>query len=461
MATVIAGGTVVTASGRFAADVQVEGERIAALGHGLRRPGDNVLDAAGCYVLPGGVDPHTHIELPLPGGGANADTWYTGTLAAAWGGTTTVIDMITQERGGSLGAALANWQRRAGPQATVDYGFHMGVIDPRPEVLAEIPDLVRAGVASLKLYLAYRDRLMLTDAEAFAVMQAAAPAGALVAVHAENGDVIAALVAAALARGQTAPCHHAHTRPAGAEAEATHRACRLAALAGARLYVVHVTCREALAEVAAARQRGQAVLAETCTHYLLFTAADLDRPGFAGAGWVLSPALRTAADQEALWQALGAGGLDVVASDHCPWTWAQREQGRERFDRIPSGIPGVEERLPFLYTYGVAAGRLTLEALVALTATNPARCFGLYPRKGALVPGADADVVVWDPAPRRTWGAAAHHCGADRTPYEGWEVRGAPRHVLVRGRPVIRSGTAAPAPGCGRFLPRPCGPESA
>lgn len=429
---------------------------MTAIGASLRAPGDEVIDAEGCYVLPGAIDPHTHIELPTGNGGYNADTWFSGTVAAAFGGTTTVIDMITQERGAPLHEALADWHSRARPHAVVDYGFHMGIIDPRPEVLAEIPELVRTGVPSFKLYLGYRGRLMLSDAELFTTMRAVGRAGGLTLVHAENGDVIDTLVAEAVANGETTPRHHALTRPAATEAEATARACHLARLAEAPLYVVHVTCREALEEIAQARRHGQHVLAETCTHYLLFTADDLARPHFEGARWVLSPPLRKDADRLALWDALGAG-IEVVASDHCPWTLAQKAQGRERFDRIPNGAPGVEERLPFLYTYGVEQGGITLEELVALTSTNPARIFGLYPRKGTIAPGSDADVVVWDPGVQRTWSAAHHRCGSDNTPYEGMAVSGAVRHLLVRGRTVIEDGELAAPAGCGIFLERGTG----
>jgi dihydropyrimidinase len=456
MAKLIAGGTVVTAAGRMLADVRIEGSVVTAVGASLRARGDEVIDAEGCYVLPGGIDAHTHVELPTGGGAHNADTWHTGTVAAAFGGTTTVLDMITQERGGSLAGALADWQRRAAGQAVVDYGFHMGMIDPRPEVLAEIPEILAAGVPSFKLYTAYRGRLMLGDAELFAVMRAVGQAGGMVLVHAENGDVIDTLVAEAVARGETAPRHHALTRPAAAEAEATARACRLAELAGVPLYVVHVTCREALAEIQHARQRGQHVLAETCTHYLLFTADDLARPHFEGAKWVLSPPLRKDADRQALWEALGAT-VDVLASDHCPWTLEQKARGRERFDLIPNGAPGVEERLPFLYSYGVARGGLTLEDFVAVTSTNPAKIFGLYPRKGTIAAGSDADIVVWDPGASAVWSAARHHCGSDNTPYEGLKVEGAARHVLVRGQPVIRNGRLAAQAGSGTFLPRKAG----
>jgi dihydropyrimidinase len=452
---IIRGGTVVTAEGRCTADVQIKDGRITAVGLGLQSAGDPALDASGCYVLPGAIDPHTHIEMPAGGGTFNADTWHSGTVAAAFGGTTTVLDMITPEQGGSLAEALADWQGRAGPEAVVDYGFHMGIIDPRSQVLAEIPAMVAAGVPSFKLYLAYPGRLMLEDRDAFRAMQAVARADGLVLVHAENGGVIEVLVAQALAHGHTDPRYHAETRPAVLEAEATARACRLAELAGTRLYMVHVTCREALAEVARARHRGQSVLAETGTHYLLFTAADLDREeAFDGARWVLSPGLRTAEDQFALWQALGDGKLDTVASDHCPWMLAQKRLGLKRFDLIPNGIPGVEERLPFLYTYGVELGGLSLEQLVALTSTNPARIFGLYPHKGRIAPGADADLVVWDPAGSAAWTALAHHCGCDHSPYEGMTVHGRTRHVLVRGRPVVRDGEFVGEAGYGRFVRR-------
>jgi len=454
MATVVRGGTVVTATGRFTGDVRVRDGRIEAVGLGVAAPGDTVFDASGCFVLPGGIDPHTHVEMPIGGGEFNAETWYTGTVAAAFGGTTTVIDHITQERGGSLSAVLEDWLERAGPQAVVDYGFHMGIIDPRPEVLEEIPVMVSRGVPSFKLYTAYRGRLMLNDGEIFAVMRAVARQNGLVLAHTENGDVIEALVAEAIADGRVGPEHHASTRPAAAEAEATQRLCRLAEMAGARLYVVHVTCKEALFEIFRARRRGPRVLAETCTHYLLFTEKDLARPDFEGAKFVCSPALRTPGDQHTLWTALATGEVEAVGSDHCPWSLAQKRRGADRFDRIPMGAPGLEERIPFLYTYGVQRGLLSLEQMVAVTSTNAAQIFGLYPRKGAVAPGADADLVIWDPTQTRTWAAASHHSKTDNTPYEGMPVEGAVRHVLVRGRPVIQNGELTDAAGSGKFLSR-------
>ncbi|MGE5675227.1 MAG: dihydropyrimidinase [Mycobacterium leprae] len=458
MAVTITGGTVVTTAGSFAADLRIEGERIVAVGQGVRSPGDTLLDATSCFVLPGGIDPHTHMQMPA-GDQFNADTWYTGTTAAAWGGTTTVIDMITQERGSSLRSSLQDWQERARPQAVIDFGFHMGITDPRPAVLAEIPAIMRAGVPSFKLYMAYR-HLMLTDGQLLATMRVLGQENALALIHAENGDLIETLIAEALAQGHVSPRYHAITRPPATEVEATARVCRIADMAGCRLYIVHVSCADALAEVLAARGRGQPVLAETCTHYLIFTAADMEQPGFDGARFVLSPALRSHEDRERLWRALGSDQITVLASDHCPWTSSQRKRGTGQFNLIPGGIPGVEERLPFLYTYGVEAGLLSIEQLVALTATNPAQIFDLYPTKGVLMPGADADIVVWDPTVGRLWSAASHHSGTDETPYEGLPVHGGVRHVLVRGRPVIQDGTAQAEPGFGRFLPRNRRPQS-
>lgn len=455
MATVIRGGTVVTAAGRWDGDVRIEGEHIAAVGRHLAEPGDTVVDGTGCFVMPGGIDPHTHLEMPT-GDIVTADDWPAGTAAAAVGGTTCVLDMITPDPGGTLAAALAAWQSRAESRSCIDYGFHMGVIEARPDVLEEMAEIVVAGVPSFKIYLAYKGRLMVDDGAAFRIMQAAGRLGALTLVHAENGDVIDALTADALAAGRRDAGVHGSVRPPESEGEATARAVALASMADAPVYIVHVSCRKALDAVARAKAVGRPVWGEACTHHLILTDREYRRPGFAAAPYVLSPPLRSDADRAALWDGFAAGHLDVVASDHCPWNLhGHKDRGRDDFSRIPNGAPGIEERMALAWTYGVASGRWTPEQFVARTSTAAARLFGLWPRKGGIHPGGDADVVVWDPAVRRTLSVEAQQSRVDHCLYEGIKVEGWPRYVFVRGRLVAREGELVDgAAGWGRQAPR-------
>jgi len=454
MKTLFRGATLVTATDRFRADLLVEGERIAAVGEDLPASGATVVDAGGCYLLPGGIDVHTHLDMPLDGI-ASSDDFYTGQVAAAFGGTTSHIDFAIQERGGTLREALDRWQARAEGKAVIDYGFHMTVADPTPEALAEIPRLPEWGITSVKVLMAYRGRLQVDDAALFTVLRLAGAHGLLTLVHCENGDVVDLLVREAVAAGRREPREHPRTRPAILEAEATHRAIALAALAEAPLYVVHLTCAGALEAVRAARARGQPVWAETCPQYLCLTAEALERPGFEGAKFVCSPPLRTAADQAALWEGLRDGTLAVVATDHCPFFYeGQKTLGREDFSRIPNGLPVIEDRLVVLYGQGVATGRIDLHRFVEVTATNPAKLFGLYPRKGTLAVGAEADLVLWDPTAERTLSAARHHMRVDYNLFEGMRVRGVPVGVWVRGRQVVDGDRFLGEAGTGRFLRR-------
>jgi dihydropyrimidinase len=468
MTVLIHGGTVVTAADSYPADVLIEGERIAAIGRDLTAGGATRVDARGLYVLPGGVDVHTHLELPL-GGTVSSDDFYSGHKAAAFGGTTTHLDFAIQGRGESLLAALAAWHARAEGKAVIDYGFHMAVTDVNSGTLDELPDLAAAGVPSLKLLMAYKGTVMVDDAALLLTLQRAAALGLLTMVHAENGEAIDTLVRQALAAGQRSPEWHARTRPHWAEAEATLRAIALAAMAGAPLYVVHMTCASALAQLRYGRARGLPVMGETCTQYLFFTADDLARPDFEGAKWVCSPPFRTADDQAALWQALADGTLQAVSTDHCPFFFdggraieyegrpvriPGKELGRADFTRIPNGVPGIAERLLLLWGAGVAGGRLSPSRFVALTATQPAQIFGLYPRKGVLAPGSDADVVLWDPQRPRRLSAAGLHQRTDYSLYEGREVPGGPVQVYRRGELLVDGERWLGAPGSGRFLPR-------
>lgn len=455
MGTLIRGGLVVGVQGRQQADVLIEGDKIAFVGTGIGQLGNQVLDAAGCYVIPGGIDPHTHIEMPAGDLGFTADDWFSGTAAAAAGGTTTVIDMITPDPGGTLRSALADWRERAGLKAVCDYSFHMGVIAARPEVLAEMAEVVQAGIPSFKLYLAYKGRIMVDDGAAFRIMREAGRLGAWTLVHAENGDVIEVLIAEARAAGRLGAGTHGATRPTLAEGEATHRAIQLAALAGgAPLYLVHVTCQEALLAVMRAQQAGQKVAAECCTHHLVLTDREYGRTGMAAAPYVLSPPLRGPADVSALWGGLEQGALSVVSSDHCPWNLkGQKDRGAADFSRIPNGGPGVEERMTVLWTHAVASGRWSPEQFVARTSAGAAATFGLT-SKGAVAPGYDADIVVWDPTVQRTLSAQTQTSKVDHSLFEGTSVQGLARYTLVRGKVVAAEGKAVGEAGWGRFLRR-------
>jgi dihydropyrimidinase len=460
---VLRGGTVVTAAGTTAADVLVRGERIAAVGIGLGGPEAEVVDVSGRYVLPGGVDPHTHLDVAFRGV-PTSDDFTSGTAAALAGGTTSIVDFCLQAKGAGVRETYERWREKlAAHPPLADVGFHFAVTDLAPAgALEELAQLPAEGVASFKTYMAYPGRTMLEDGDLFRVMRVAAQTGATVLVHAENGHVIDVLVQEALAAGRTAPRWHARTRPPGSEAEAVARAAQLAELAGARLYVVHVSCAAALAEVVAARGRGADVVAETCPQYLLIDEARLDAPLEQAVGAVFTPPPRTAVDRGRLWAALADGALDVVSTDHCPFDLARKLPVPEPdFTQILNGAPGIEHRLVLLHHFGVRAGRLTLERWVELCATAPARLFGLAGRKGEIVPGADADLVVFDPARAWTITAAAQRSRVDHTPYEGMEVVGAVERVYLRGRLAVDGGEVVAPPGAGAFLRRePIGPAA-
>ncbi len=455
MNTLIRNGTVVTARETFAADVLIEGERIREVRAGIP-PGaaGAVIDAAGLYVMPGGVDVHTHLDMPL-GRIRSSDDFETGTRAAAFGGTTTIVDFATQPRGTSMRDALEIWRQKAAGRACIDYGFHMIVTDLGGSGLKDMDELVREGVTSFKLFMAYPDSLMADDATIFRALLQTAQNGALVSMHAENGGVIEVLIARALAEGRTAPVHHALTRPPRAEAEAVHRAIALAEMAGVPVYIVHVSSEDALAEIRRARERGAPVFAETCPQYLLLSIADLERPDFEGAKYVLTPPLRPQEHQAKLWEGLARDHLQAVSTDHCPFHFhGQKTLGKDDFTRIPNGGPGIENRLQLIYHHGVNAGRLTLSRFVEVTATGPARLFGMYPNKGEIAPGSDADLVLWDPNARHTISAKTHHMRVDYSMYEGFEVQGNARTVLSRGEVIVDAGKFLGKPGRGRYLRR-------
>jgi dihydropyrimidinase len=454
----VRGGTVVTACDAFAADVAVRGGRIAAIGTDLG-PARQTIEASGRLVLPGGVDAHCHVEQRSSTGLMTADDFYTATVSAACGGTTTIVPFAAQHRGQSLAAVVADYRRRAAARAVVDYAFHLIVSDPTPQVLEEeLPALVAEGHASLKIYMTY-DALKLSDRQILDVLAAARRTGALVMVHAENSDVVAWCTGRLLAAGRTAPRFHADARPAAAEADAVHRAILLAGLAGTALFVVHVTCREALDAIARGRAGGAEVYAETCPQYLLLSRADLDRPGFEGAKFICSPPLRSPDDQAALWRALADGTLDIVSSDHAPYRFddpaGKRAHGADApFSKVPSGVPGLEVRLPLLFSEGVRAGRLDLHRFVALTSTTPARVFGLFPQKGTIAVGSDADLAIWDPDAEVRIAIDRLHDAMDYTPYEGTVVRGWPVVTISRGEVVWDHGEVRCERGRGRLVPR-------
>lgn len=453
MSTVITNGTVVTAAETFRADVRIDGGKISAIGLELAKKGDTIIDAAGRHVLPGGVDVHTHLSMPSSGT-VTCDDYASGHLAALMGGTTTHLDFCIQPRGSSLASALQSWHAKAEGRALIDYGFHVAITDLTPEVLREIATLPHQGVTSIKLFLAYKDTLQVDDATLFQCLEAARDAGMLTLVHAENGDAIELLVQEAVERGQTAPVYHALTRPPQLEAEATGRAVALAEVLDAPLYVVHLSCQAALERVREAQARGARVWGETCTHYLFFTKADLQREGFEGAKWVCSPPLREVSDQAALWAGLRDRSLSVLSTDHCPFTFAQKQAGQDSFALIPNGVPGIEDRMMVLHEAGVNGGHFDLSRFVELTATGPARLFGLEGVKGSIAVGYDADIVLWDMQQEHTITAASSHSAAGYTLYEGMKVRGMPVQVLVRGETVADGGQLKAQPGSGRFLMR-------
>ncbi len=463
--TLLRGGTLVTAERSFPADLLIEGETIKDIGSGLLDADAEVIDASGKLLLPGGVDPHTHFDLEMFAT-VSSDDHYTGHKAAAFGGTTTVIDFVPQ-MDGSLADSIAAWHAKADPKAAVDWGFHMNITRLDEDVLAEIPSLPDLGITTLKTFMAYNGRLRLNDGEIFQVMQVAKANGMLTMLHAENGDVIDILTAAALAAGHTAPIWHARTRPAWGGMEAVLRGAALAAQADAPLYVVHMNSAGEADQLAYAREHGAPVMGETCPQYLLFNEEHLQQED--GAKWVCSPPMRTAADNAALWQAVSDDVFQTIGTDHCAFFYEGatpidyegqsvaipgKELGADDFSKIPNGLPMVGDRLPVLWTFGVGQGRLTPEQFVAYTSTNPARIFGLYPRKGALQPGSDADIVIWDSDKEVTYGREHSQQRTDYNLFEGWQLKGFPEKVFLRGRVLVDREEWLGAAGQGRFLER-------
>ncbi len=455
MSVLIKGGRIVTAADDYVADVLVEGERVVLIGESLDVDADRTIDAHGKYLLPGCVDPHTHLDMPF-GGTTTIDDVESGQTAAAFGGTTTHVDFCIQGRGQSFADALAVWREKAAGKQLIDMGYHIAVTDLGWEgALDELATLPDQGITSYKLFMAYKGALMVDDETLFRTMEVAAATGALVMVHAENGDAIDVLVKKALAEGHTEPLWHALTRPPETEGEATNRAIQLARVAGSPLYVVHVSCLESVEPIAAARAKGWDVWGETCTQYLFIDQTFLGRPNFEGAKYVYTPPPRDKANQAVLWDAVRNDVLSVISTDHCAFSWdGQKTLGRDDFSKIPNGGPGLENRLQMIHHFGVREGRITLNRMVELLATNPAKLFGLYPRKGTLAVGSDADIVVFDPERRVTISADTQHSRVDYNLYEGTEVTGSPELVLLRGTVLVDDGELVAAPGIGRFVAR-------
>lgn len=456
--TLITGGQVVSATGTTQADVLIDGETIAAVlapgaaaAYGITA--ERTIDATGKYVLPGGIDVHTHMEMPF-GGTFSVDTFETGTRAAAWGGTTTIVDFAVQRKGGSLQEAVDTWHDKAEGKACIDYGFHAILADVNDASLKEMDSLVDQGITSFKLFMAYPGVFLSTDGEIMRAMRSAGDSGATIMMHAENGVAIDEIVTRAIAEGRTDPIYHGLTRPVELEADAVGRAISMSQVNGTPLYIVHLSSRPALERVTAARDAGRNVFAETCPQYLFLDESDMARPDFEGAKYVCTPALRPKEHQQELWRGLRTNDLSVVATDHCPFCFATDKQlGRGDFRAIPNGLPGVEHRMDLLHR-GVTMGEISLARWVEIASTTPARMFGMYPRKGVIAPGSDADVVVYDPAATQVLSAQTHHMNVDYSVYEGWELTGRVDAVLSRGELILADGQFSGTPGRGRFVKR-------
>ena len=456
MSVLIKGGRIVTAADDYIGDVLIENGTVSLIGESLDARAEKTIDATGKYVIPGAIDPHTHIEMFF-GGTTTCDDFTSGTISAAFGGTTSLVDFCMQTPGDTFAQALEKYREKIERcKPVIDVGFHIGITDLRDggtlEDLAKLPD---EGITSYKLFMAYKGAVMVDDETLFKAMEVAAESGALVMVHAENGDAIDIIVKKAVAEGKTEPIWHARTRPMETEAEATNRAIQLARVAGCPLYVVHVSCEPAVEPIRLAREKGWNAHGETCTQYLFIDESALDQPGFEGGKYIYTPPPRPKEHQEHLWKALGSDVLSVVSTDHCPFKWPEQKGiNGEEFQKVPNGGPGIENRLHMLHHFGVRTGRITLNRFVELTSTNVAKLFGLYPRKGSIVPGSDADIVVWDPEKKLTISAKTHHTNVNYNLFEGTEVTGAPEVVLVRGQVIVENDELVAEPGAGRFVKR-------
>jgi dihydropyrimidinase len=450
----IRNGTILNASDIYRGDIFIERDVITAIGTSLPMTADREIDAAGRYVLPGGIDVHTHLDMPF-GGTTSADDFESGTIAAAFGGTTSIVDFAIQYRGQTLREAFETWSRKAAGKAVIDYGFHMIITELTDAVEAEMDQMVEQGVTSFKLFMAYPGVFMLDDASIFRAMLRTGQNGGTICMHAENGGVIDVLVKKALAEGKTAPKYHALTRPARAEGEATHRAIALAEMADVPVYIVHLSAAEALDMVTEARDRGLPAYAETCPQYLFLSYDNYEEPGFEGAKYVMSPPLRPKETQDRLWRGLAFNDLQAISTDHCPFCMKeQKVLGHGDFSKIPNGAPGIETRMSLVYDGGVRTGRISLSRWVELTSTSPAKIFGMFPRKGTIAPGSDADIVIFNPDRTQLLSVNTLHMKVDYNPYEGRTVQGVSEVVISRGKVIVEDGEFKGRPGAGEFLKR-------
>ncbi len=453
MSILIKNGRVVTATDDYVADILVEGETVSAIGKGLQVQADTVLDASGKLVMPGGIDPHVHLDMPFMGT-YSSDNYETGTRAALYGGTTMVIDFILQKQGNSLKAALEEWQSRSNGNCVGDYSFHMAVTDFNENTKKEIKDFIeKEGITSFKTFMAYKGALMIDDRQMIGLMQEVKKYGGLINVHATNGDMIDYLVAKFKTEGKRAPLYHYLSQPEVTEAEASGRFADMAHYTGCPGYIVHLTCEGALNAVRNATRRNQKVFVETCIQYLVLDASLYERD-FEGAKWVMSPPLREKKDQSTLWAGINQGLVNVVATDHCPFKWEQKLMGKEDFSKIPNGHPAIENRMELLYSEGVHKGKITLNKYVEVACTNPAKIFGMFPRKGTIAIGSDADIVIFDPDQKHVLSADTHHMNVDYSGYEGWELTGKVKTVLLRGKIAIDNGKCLLEKGYGQFIKR-------
>ena len=453
MRTLIRNGRIVTATDDYKADILIEGETVSIIGAKLDMQADAVIDATNKLVIPGGIDPHTHMELPF-GGTQSSDDFRTGTIAAAHGGTTSIIDFAVQTKGESLISGLDRWHQKAEGKCAIDYGFHLITTELEDNQIEEMHTLMDEGVTSFKLFMAYPGVFLVDDATIYRAMTAAGERGGLICMHAENGIVINEIIKRALAEGKTAPKYHALTRPTVAEAEGVHRAIAIAEMAQAPVYIVHLSCADALNQVRQARDRGIPAFAETCPQYLFLSIDDYG-DGFDGAKYVMTPPLREKSNQTELWKGLKMDDLQVISTDHCPFCMKeQKELGKADFTKIPNGAPGVEHRVPLIFNGGVVENRISLNRFVELTSTAAAKMFGLFPKKGTIAVGSDADIVIFDPDREQTIGVKTHHMNVDYSAYEGKKIRGVVESVLSRGNLVIENGEFKGKAGSGKFLRR-------
>jgi dihydropyrimidinase len=454
MSILIKNGRVITAADDYVADIFIEGESVSAIGKNLRKESDKTIDATGKLVFPGGIDPHVHLDLPFMGT-FSSDNYETGTRAALFGGTTCVIDYAIQSQGKAMHAALDEWHKKSDSNAFGDYSFHIAVTDFNSDTRLEIKDLIKKeGITSFKTFMAYKGALMIDDGQMISIMNEVREHGGLVAVHATNGDMIDYLVAQHRSEGKLSPLYHYLSQPEITETEASGRFVDLAYQTDVTALIVHLTCEGALNKVRLATQRNQKVFVETCPQYLLLDASLYEKEGFEGAKWVMSPPLRQKKDQETLWAGLNQGIVNLVSTDHCPFFMEQKRMGENDFTKIPNGAPGIEHRIELLYSEGVRKNRISINKFVEVTSTNAAKIFGMYPQKGSIAVGSDADIVIFDPDEKHMISAQNHHHNCDYSGYEGWEVSGKCRTVLLRGKVAIDNGEVKVKKGYGKFIKR-------